>query len=103
LVDPARLPEKPYSPNRQRINLLGLLAGLAVGAALVALMEYRDGTFRSDDELSRVLALPVLAVVPAMASAVEHRRARAREVALNIGLGSTVVVCLAVVAFSFVS
>ena len=103
LVDPARLPEKPFSPNRQRINLLGLLGGLALGVALLALMEYRDGTFRSDDELSRVLALPVLAVVPAMASMVERRRARARQLALNVGLGSTVVVCLAVVAFSFVS
>ena len=103
LVDPARLPEKPFSPNRQRINILGLLAGFALGAALLALMEYRDGTFRTDDELSRVLALPVLAVVPAMASVVERRRDRARELALNVGLGSTVVVCLAVVAFSFVS
>jgi len=103
LIDPARLPERPATPNRQRYNLLGLIAGLAIGAALLALMEYRDGTFRTDDELSRVLALPVLAVVPTMASAAERRRSRARTLVVNFGLGSTVVVCLAVVAYSFVS
>ena len=31
LLDPARLPERPFSPNRQQISLLGILAGLAVG------------------------------------------------------------------------
>jgi polysaccharide chain length determinant protein (PEP-CTERM system associated) len=103
LIDPARLPEQPASPNRQRYNVLGLLAGLAIGAGLLTLMEYLDGTFRTDDELSRVLALPVLAVVPVMASAAERRRSRARTLAVNFGLGSTVVMCLAVVAYSFVS
>jgi uncharacterized protein involved in exopolysaccharide biosynthesis len=103
LIDPARLPDKPASPNRKRYNLIGLLAGLAIGAGLLALVEYRDGAFRRDDELTRVLGLPVLAVVPAMTSASERRRNRARELMLNVGLGSTVVMCLAVVAYSFVS
>ena len=103
LVDPARLPEAPASPNRQRYNLMGLVMGIALGVALLALAEYRDGTFRTDDELSRVIALPVLAVVPAMASTPERRRSRARTVVLNVGLGSTVAVSLAFVAYSFVS
>ena len=43
MIEPARRPEKPYSPDRLRINVLGLLGGLALGLALVALLEYRDG------------------------------------------------------------
>ena len=103
LVDPARLPESPFSPNRARINGIGLLAGLLIGVGLVALLEYRDGTFRTDDEILRVLALPVLAVVPIMVSDVERKRQRLREIALTVGLGSTVVVCLVAVVYSFVS
>jgi hypothetical protein len=76
---------------------------LGLGVALIALLEYRDGTFRTDDEVLRVLALPVLAVVPVMVSDSERKRLRAREFALHVGLGSTVIVCLAVVAYSFVS
>ena len=29
LLDPARLPEKPYSPDRRMLNLFGLFGGLA--------------------------------------------------------------------------
>jgi polysaccharide chain length determinant protein (PEP-CTERM system associated) len=102
LLDPARLPEKPFSPNRQQINLIGIMAGLAIGLGLIALLEYRDGSFRTDDEIASVLQLPVLAVVPVMLSARERRRLRARQLALGLGLGSTVIVCLAVVAYTFV-
>ena len=42
LLDPARLPEKPISPNRQQINMFGMIAGLGIGLALIALLELRD-------------------------------------------------------------
>lgn len=103
LVDPARLPESPFTPNRPRMNLIGLLAGLAMGVALVALLEYRDGTFRTDDEILRVLALPVLAVVPVMVSDADRKGQRFRDLVLNLGLASAVVVCFGVVAYSFMS
>lgn len=37
MIDPANLPEKPVSPNRMQLNLIGLGAGLllAIGVALV--------------------------------------------------------------------
>jgi len=102
LLDPARLPEKPFSPDRQRINLFGLLGGLALGIGLVALLEYRDSSFRTDDEVVSVLSLPVLAVVPVMMSDTDRKRQRRRRVIMGIGLGSTVMACLAVVIYTFV-
>ena len=42
LLDPARVPERPFSPNRALINLSGMLAGLVLGLAWVVLREYRD-------------------------------------------------------------
>jgi polysaccharide chain length determinant protein (PEP-CTERM system associated) len=102
LLDPARLPEKPFSPNRRRMTLLGLAAGLALGLAIIALLEYLDRTFKTDDDVARLLGVPVLAVVPLMRSDRERRRARWRAVLLYGGLGTTVAACFAVVIYTFV-
>lgn len=102
LLDPARLPQQPFSPDRLLINLMGILGGLAVGLGLVALIEYRDSTFKADHEVAQVLELPVLAVVPVMRTDAERRAEFRKRLILNLGLGSTVAVCLAVLAYTFV-
>jgi len=102
LLDPARVAEKPYSPNRPRLTLIGMAAGLAIGVLLVALMEYRDKSFKTDHEIMRVLSLPVLAVVPIMLTPAEQRWAWRRRLLLGLGYGTTVVACFAVVAYTFV-
>ena len=45
ILDPPRVPLKPHSPNRIRINLMGTLAGLGLGLLLVGLA----GVPRLDD------------------------------------------------------
>ena len=49
------MPEKPFSPNRPLINMLGLFGGIVIGLALIALLEYRDSSFRTDDDFTAVL------------------------------------------------
>jgi uncharacterized protein involved in exopolysaccharide biosynthesis len=66
VLDPARVPETPFSPNRLQMNVIGTAAGLAFGLALVGLLEYRDRTLKKQEDVIRVLQLPVLAVVPLM-------------------------------------
>jgi protein tyrosine kinase modulator len=75
-LDPARLPEKPSGPNRQRINLIAAAAGLAMGIGLTVLLEIRDQSFRNAVEIVPVLSLPVLASVPAIMTRTERLRAR---------------------------
>jgi len=101
VLDPARVPTRPIT-NRQRIRIMGMLAGLAFGLCLIGLLEYRDATFSTDAEVAMVLSLPVLAVVPLMKSAREHKRAFMNRMAINAGLGATVVGCLAIVAYTLV-
>ena len=102
LLDPARMPERPFSPDRHSINMMGIFAGLGIGLALVGLLEYRDSSFKTDDEVAAVLQLPVLAVVPAMKSESERRSLFRKRIVLGVGLGSMVTVCFAVVVYTMV-
>jgi polysaccharide chain length determinant protein (PEP-CTERM system associated) len=85
LLEPARLPERPISPNRPQIYTMGALGGLALGLGLALLLEYRDRTLRTEADLVRAFALPVLALVPTMA-ADQHKRRRFLRVAVAAGL-----------------
>ena len=102
LLDPARIAEKPFSPNRIRLNMIGMAAGLAISLLLVGLLEYRDRTFATDEEVARVLSLPVLAVIPLMRTAAEQKWALRRRICLALGFGTTVAACLAIVAYTFI-
>jgi polysaccharide chain length determinant protein (PEP-CTERM system associated) len=79
LIEPARLPQRPFSPDRQRLNVMGAMAGLGFGLALLALIEYRDTSFRTEDDFTVSLALPVLAVIPTMVTRPERQRAKRRR------------------------
>jgi uncharacterized protein involved in exopolysaccharide biosynthesis len=76
LLEPARLPERPISPNRPQIYTMGALGGLALGLGLALLLDYRDRTLRTEADLIGAFALPVLALVPTMAGAVERQKRR---------------------------
>ena len=102
ILDAARLPERPFSPNRRVYNYGGMAVGLVLGLALVALLEYRDRSFKTDDEVKSVLSLPVLAVVPLMRSDSERRRIRRRGVLVNFVLSGAVLTCLAILTYTFV-
>jgi polysaccharide chain length determinant protein (PEP-CTERM system associated) len=64
ILDPARLPERPTSPNRTQLHSMGLLAGVGFGVALMALIEYLDKTLKSETDVTAALNLLVLATVP---------------------------------------
>jgi polysaccharide chain length determinant protein (PEP-CTERM system associated) len=85
LHEPARAPERPISPNRPQLNLLGVIGGLALGLAFVALAEYRDTTFKTDEDIVLSLSLPVLATIPAMVTTAERRQTRRWRLAMSIG------------------
>ncbi len=67
VLEPANLPERPFSPNRFRLNLLGAFFGLAFGAAIAGGLEFLDKTIRSEEDVRVALGLPVLALVPRVA------------------------------------
>jgi len=85
IVDEARVPDKPVSPVRIQISAAGFGLGLLLGLALGALLEYRDTSFRNEEEVQNVLSIPVLTSVPFVATASE-RLAHARRRRIAVGL-----------------
>lgn len=64
ITDPAVPPTVASSP-RPKVNMaIAVVLGLLVGIALAFLLEYMDTTFHDEDELRRLLDLPVLGVIP---------------------------------------
>jgi polysaccharide chain length determinant protein (PEP-CTERM system associated) len=64
VVDPARIPEKPYSPNIPRILLFGILLGLGSGFGMAFFKEQMDRSFRDAEDLEATLGLRVVANIP---------------------------------------
>jgi hypothetical protein len=82
------------------MNLMGLVAGLGVGLALAALLEYRDTTLRTEDDVLVTLSVPVLALVPEIATSRERSLERKRRKWLSLG-GAAVVAIAAVAAAAY--
>ena len=74
IVDMAEPPSGPYSPNRTKRMLLGIVLGLTIGIGMAFFFDYLDNTVKSPEELERALGIPSLALIPAL-SPVTSRKA----------------------------
>jgi polysaccharide chain length determinant protein (PEP-CTERM system associated) len=99
VLEPARVPGRPFSPNRLQIHLAGLGAGLALGLLLVGFLEYRDSTLSLEDDVTRLFDLPVLAVVPVMISQTD-RLANQRRRHLFFTVATVVVILVSAAALA---
>jgi capsular exopolysaccharide synthesis family protein len=64
IVDPASPPTGPSSPNIPRNLFMSLMVGLAGGLSLAFVLESRDNTVHSLEQVRMITALPSLAVIP---------------------------------------
>ena len=100
LLDVASLPEKPYN-QLQRLGVLvsGAAAGLVLGLFVTGLLERRDSSFRREEEVLKVLSVPVLALIPVMSSDRERRAARRRSWAIDAAGTAVLLAAGAVLVF----
>lgn len=74
IIDPPNLPEKPYSPNRLKFSLLGLMVGMVLSLGLTAVTEVTDERLHSEDDLLNVTPVPLLVAIPLMQTPAEQKR-----------------------------
>jgi uncharacterized protein involved in exopolysaccharide biosynthesis len=106
ILDPASLPERPYNESERTSALLGsTLGGLVLGIAMIGFLELRDSSFKREEDVLRVLTLPVLALVPIVISAPDRqlRRRRKRLVVAGVAVLMIVGSAAAVVLWKLVS
>jgi capsular exopolysaccharide synthesis family protein len=66
VAEPAQLPTAPSSPQRNRIILMGFVAGLGLGLLAVLFVEQMDTSFDTIEDFQDFTNLPVLSAVPSI-------------------------------------
>jgi uncharacterized protein involved in exopolysaccharide biosynthesis len=77
LVEPANLPDRPFSPNRPMLAAAGAAGGLALGLLLALGLELLGKPIRSPRQLEQ-LDLPVIGLVPLIKAKPQPRTGRFR-------------------------
>ena len=77
LVEPANLPDRPFSPNRPLLMAAGAAAGLLLGLLVALGIELVNRPVRSPRQLEQ-LDIPVIGLVPLIKAAPRPRRRRLR-------------------------
>jgi protein tyrosine kinase modulator len=104
ILDPASLPERAANQSTRLAFSFGpAIIGLMCGVLLAGFLEYRDSSFSQEADVTRVLNLPVLALVPVVASQAEKRGARVRRILVDVAGVATVLGSIVVITWGFLS
>jgi polysaccharide chain length determinant protein (PEP-CTERM system associated) len=99
LIDPARLPEKPFKPNRLAIMLIGMVLGIGAGIGFAALREFSDDAVHNPDQLELATKFPVLAGIPPIITQKDIAQRRLKRIVL--ATGTIGVIVAGIVVFHF--
>jgi polysaccharide chain length determinant protein (PEP-CTERM system associated) len=86
VIDPARLPHKPISPDLRRLFMMVLAAGLGFGAGLIFLLDFFNNTLKDPEKFEDDLGVPVLATIPKVYQKKDLRLKRLNEVLTAVSI-----------------
>ncbi len=100
ILEPAILPFSPVSPNRVKIILLGLLAGIGGGIGFIILLDSMDKSVKTVDTL-KTFGIPVLAVIPHIQHPTDIEKTKRNDLLLYVTAGVYLVCVAGLLAFEF--
>lgn len=88
IIEKAERSFTPVKPNKIKVILIALMFGMACGLSAILVTEYADDSFRSVEEVQRIMKAPVLGTIPKTVAhfAWEKRKRGRMLVAWIIGL-----------------
>lgn len=64
VVDYAKLPEAPSSPNVKKNTAMGFMLGVVISLGVIFLMELMDTRIKNEEDLKKLVEYPVIGIIP---------------------------------------
>jgi polysaccharide biosynthesis transport protein len=100
IIDPPSLPIKPDFPNRLKFCGIGLAAGLALGAGVVAGFEMLDDRLYNEKEIHELMPVAVISEIPMIVTLFDEQAAKKK---MWLGWATAAVVLVSIFAGSVFS
>ncbi len=68
LIDKAKVPETPYSPNVTNNTILGFLIGLVLSCSFILMREILDNRIKNETDIEDMFQFPILGTIPQIGS-----------------------------------
>jgi len=102
IIDYAKLPQKPVSPDMKKLFLITIALGLGLGGGLIFLADYFDSSFKRSEDIEKNLGINVLATIPRIYQTRDFRRKKMRTVMTAVLLFVTVCLLGSLAAITFI-
>jgi capsular polysaccharide biosynthesis protein len=87
ILDPAKVPMRPFKPSIQRILLMSIALGFGIGCGLAYLRETTDTSFKAPEEVEKDLQLPVLISMPIRYTENELKGIKRKKILAFVSVG----------------
>jgi capsular polysaccharide biosynthesis protein len=94
VIEKAERPINPVKPDKLKIIVIAAMFGLVCGFGSILVTEYMDDSFRTVDEVQRILKLPVLGTIPKTISHFAWERKRRGRMILIWAIGMLLFITL---------
>ncbi|KYH34273.1 capsular polysaccharide type 8 biosynthesis protein cap8A [Clostridium tepidiprofundi DSM 19306] len=64
IMDTAKVPSKPIKPNKKLNIAIAFVLGLILSIGIVFLLEYMDNTIKTEEDVEKLLKVPVIGNIP---------------------------------------
>ncbi len=84
IIDHARLPEKPTSPDTRMLFMLSLVIGCGIGGGIIFLLEFLNPVIRNEGQIETEIGLPTLASIPILVQPKDNRNKWIQNIVFTI-------------------